>query len=344
MGRLAKTATGSALAQRYTATKSEHLERALITYRKLMVEIGRIAPDSFVMLDDFYHLSVTDQPAVAGYFHRAVKDTGIWLKIGSISLWTRLYSGGSSPVGLQAPHDIRELSLDRGLREFKRSKRFLEEILRALCRECDVDLAKLFSDGALDRLVLAAGGVPRDYIGFVSESIAFAKNRGPSAKPGSERVIAEDVNSAAGSSVEIKFNDMREDARGESEDLRKLVISLTDHCRSTSSACFLVNASDEALVNKVNRLQNMRFVHSIATNETLPSQKSERYHVYVLDVSQLAAQRAWQVDFMGWTKRESRRQRKLVYPALKGVIEAIQGELPLLAQDDERAVVHEIEM
>ena len=83
---------------------------------------------------------------------------------------------------LQAPHDIRDLSLDRGLQEFKRSKLFLETILDRLCAECGVSRISLFSDGALDRLVLASGGVPRDDIGLVSESIAIAKNRGPSGK------------------------------------------------------------------------------------------------------------------------------------------------------------------
>ncbi|SDF57395.1 hypothetical protein SAMN04487781_1922 [Cellulosimicrobium cellulans] len=343
-GRSSRTAEGAAIAHRYTASKAEHLERALSTYRVLMNAVGKIAPDSYVILDDFYHLREADQPNIAGYFHRAVKDTGVWLKFGSIALWTRLYAGGSPPTGLQAPHDVRELSLDRGLQQFPGSKRFLEKILAALADECNVKIPRLFSDGALDRLVLASGGVPRDYIGLVSESIAAAKNRGPSAKSGSERVIAEDVNQAAGRTVETKFNDMREDAGGESNELQKLVIDLTNHCRNSNSACFLVSASDVELVAKVNRLQNMRFVHAIASNETLPNQQSERYHVYVLDVSQLAAQRAWQVDFMGWTKREGRRARKLVFPPMSGAFTADPSSTePEIAQDDARAVVGDVD-
>lgn len=345
-GRTSRSADSTAIAHRYTASKAEHLERALSTYRALMTAVGKISPDSYVILDDFYHLREEDQPSIAGYFHRTVKDTGIWLKFGSISLWTRLYAGGSPPVGLQAPHDVRELSLDRGLQQFPGAKRFLEKILGALAEECGVSIPQLFSEGALDRLVLASGGVPRDYIGLVSESIAAAKNRGPSAKPGSERVIAEDVNQAAGRTVETKFNDMREDAGGESTELQKLVVDLTTHCRTSNSACFLISASDVELVGKVNRLQNMRFVHAIATNETLPNQQSDRYHVYVLDVSQLAAQRAWKVDFMGWTKREGRRARKLIFPPVVGEA-TLEPEAPSLAteiaQDDAHAVVGEVE-
>ncbi|MEZ0364592.1 hypothetical protein ACAG26_12940, partial [Mycobacterium sp. pUA109] len=340
-GRSAKNARTGAIAQRYSATKTEHLERALSSYRLLMRAVGNLAPDSFIILDDFYHLRSDDQPNIAGYFHRVVKDAGVWLKFGSISLWTRLYAGGNPPIGLQAPHDIRDLSLDRGLREFKSSKRFLETILDRLCTECGVDRASLFSHGALDRLVLAAGGVPRDYIGLISESISSARNRGPSGKSGSERIIAEDVNSAAGKTVETKYNDMQEDAGGYSDELRRLVVLLTDHCRNTKSACFLIDTSNAELVDMTNRLQNMRFVHLVATNETVPNQASDRYNVYVLDVSLLAAQRAWQVNFMGWETRAGRRARKLVFDGKPSQPENASGSD--IAHDESRAVVVEVE-
>jgi hypothetical protein len=305
--------SGEGVVTRYKTTKVEHLERALPTYRDLMLGASRMIPDVFVILDDFYRLAREDQARIAGYFHRVVKDTNVWLKIGSIRYWTQLYAGGSPAVGMQAPHDIRELSLDRGLLDFHSSKRFLEEILAALTGEAGVERDRLFSDGARDRLVLASGGVPRDYIGLISESIAVAKNRGPSNKSGTERVIAEDVNEAAGRSVETKFSDLEVDAGPEAQALRELVVDITNHCRRTESACFLVDFRDENLVRQLNRLQNMRFIHSLDMNESLPDQQSSRFNVYLLDVSQLAAQRAWQVDFMGWQKREKRRVRKLVF-------------------------------
>ncbi len=334
---------GGAVAHRYKATKAEHLERAVTTYRDLMKAVTTVAPDAYIVLDDFYRLSEADQPRIAGYFHRVVKDTSVWLKFGSIRYWTRLYAGGTPSIGLQAPHDIRELSLDRGLPDFQTSKRFLEEILMALAGEADVEVQLLFSQGALDRLVLAAGGVPRDYIGLISESIAVAKNRGPSAKQGTERVIAEDVNEAAGRSVEIKYRDLDEDAGADASELRNLVVDLTNHCRRTASACFLVDFRENVLVAELNRLQNMRFVHLIDSNETLPDPQSSRFNVYVLDVSQLAAQRAWQVDFMGWTKREKRRVRKLVFRRGESPVTPEAPGPEQLALDDALAVVGEID-
>ncbi len=340
---------GSGVLQRFTATKAEHLERAIPAYRALMQQATSIVPDAIVILDDFYRLAEEDQPRIAGYFHRVVKDTGVWLKIGSIRYWTRLYSGSLS-VGLQVPHDAKQLSLDRGLLDFQASKRFLEEILSALADEVDVELDQLLSDGAKDRLVLAAGGVPRDYVGLLGEAIAVARNRGPSDKSGSMRVIAEDVNEAAGRTVEMKFNDLAEDAGSSASSLRGLVIDITNHCRNTGSACFLVDSQDDKLLAQINRLENMRFVHAIDTNESLPDQQSSRYHVFLLDVSQLAAQRAWKVDFMGWAKREKRRSRRLVlrpgetdHEPESGDTDSAAAEVPSLPFADEGALVADVD-
>ncbi|WP_422116178.1 hypothetical protein [Brachybacterium sp. UNK5269] len=343
-GQSSKKSKNLELAQRYTASKSEHLERALSTYRSLMTRVGDVVGDAYVILDDFYHLEYAKQPNIAGYFHRAVKDSGVWLKFGSIQLWTRLYAGGLPPIGMQVPHDLKDRTLDRNLQQFPGTKRFLEGILANLGEECGVEMTKLFTEGALDRLILASGGVPRDYIGLVALSISEAKSRGMSTKAGSNRVSAEDVNKAAGRTVDNKLSDMQEDAGSEWVSLHQLVLKLTAHCRVSKSACFLIDTSDVDLVNKINRLQNMRFVHHVASNESPPQKQTARYNVYVLDVSQLAAQRAWQVDFMGWTKREGRRARKLIFRegAEVAPVEGVVVE-SAIANDDAAAVVEAVE-
>lgn len=238
--------------------------------------------------------------------------------------------------------------MDRGLPDFNNSKRFLEDILQSLAEEKKIGVSELFSDGALDRLVLAAGGVPRDYIGLASDSISVAKNRGVSAKAGSHRVIAEDVNEAAGRTVTLKLADLDEDARDRSDELRTLIIKLTAHCRDTGCAWFLADTLDQALVTQLGRLQNMRFIHLIDSNESLPDQQSSRYLVYILDVSQLAAQRAVQVDFMGWTKREKRRARKLVFNESSITPEFVRNMkspvvVPVTLFDDDDAIMGDVD-
>ena len=347
---MASQRSGSGISRRFTATKTTHLERAIPTYQKLMRRATSVAPDAFIILDDFYRLAAVDQPRVAGYLHRVVKDTHVWLKIGSIRYWTHLYSG-RPPVGLQESHDIAVRSLDRALLAFKTSKLFLEQILSALAREAAVDVERLLSEGARDRLVLAAGGVPRDYLGLLGEAIRIARDRGDSKKSGTERVTAEDVNEAAGQTIKGKFNDLNEDAGDAGNDLRDLVISITRHCRNTQAAWFLVDFRDQNLMAEINKLENMRFVHEIAMSETVPDPGSSRYNIFLLDISQLVAQRAQHsVDFMGWAEREKRRSRNLVLrlgetdhePRIDKISASNENEQLLLLDDS--AIVPEIEV
>jgi len=61
-------------------------------------------------------------------------------------------------------------------------------------------------------------------------------------------------------------------------------------------------------------LQHLRFVHLLERSETVKSITTQRYDIWLLDVSQLAAQRATQqMDFSGWQDREKRRSRTLIF-------------------------------
>ena len=146
----------------------------------------------------------------------------------------------------------------------------------------------------------------------------------------------------------MKFADLDEDARERSDELRQLIIKLTAHCRETGCAWFLADTLDQELVTQLGRLQNMRFIHLIDANESLPDQQSSRYLVYILDVSQLAAQRAVQVDFMGWTTREKRRARKLVFTESSITPEIMKklkmpASVPMTLFDDNDAIMGDID-
>ena len=64
-----------------------------------------------------------------GYMHRLVKDTGFWLKVGSVRYRTTPYSWGSPPPGMQETQDANVISLDRGLQLVDSTGAFLETIL-----------------------------------------------------------------------------------------------------------------------------------------------------------------------------------------------------------------------
>jgi energy-coupling factor transporter ATP-binding protein EcfA2 len=295
------------------SSKEEYLERSLTNFRELLRDAAKLCAGGFVFLDDFYRVERHDQPLVLGYLHRLVKDTGFWLKVGSIRYWTTTYRGGSPPRGIQLHQDANEIALDRGLQLAGTSQQFLESILTSIASGIDADLDQLLTPGTRTRLVLASGGVARDYLRLTSQAVNHARNRGPSAKVGSGKVMAEDVNQAAGATAPAKLADLQEDAPAEAAALQELLVDLTEFCRRQKAAYFLIDSQDADLSARINQLQDLRFAHLLVESETLPDEGSRRYKVLLLDISQLSAQRALEVDFDGWSDRSKRRRRRLVY-------------------------------
>jgi energy-coupling factor transporter ATP-binding protein EcfA2 len=313
LGETTQTSESVTAAETVVSSKEEYLERSLGEFRSLIHTAASAHDGGFVCLDEFYRVKRDDQPLVLGYMHRLVKDTGLWLKVGSVRYWTTPYRGGSPPRGMQPTQDANVISLDRGLQLVGSTRTFLETILGNIAHPVDVNPAVLLTPGALRRLVLASGGVPRDYLRLTGEAIKHARNRGPSDKVGSDKVMAEDVNSAAGQTAEAKLDDLREDAPTETAELEKLLEDLAEFCRHNKAAYFLVDSQDATLAAKVDQLQDLRFVHLLFDGETVPDFGSRRHRVLLLDVAYLSVRRALQVDFEGWDDRSKRRRRNLVY-------------------------------
>jgi hypothetical protein len=240
--------TSTTSSETVTGTKEEYLERALTGYRGLLTETSRQVGGGFIFIDDLYQLKRADQPRILGYLHRLVKDTGLWLKIGSIRYSTVTFKPGDPPIGMQRGHDAQEVALDRGLRHIQSTQSFLERILSQIGEKVDVDIYKLLTKDARKRLVLAAGGVARDYLRLTAGAIDEARNRGVTLKSGSHRVIVDDINKAAGLLSPAKFDDLRADEPGEAVALGHLVRNLTEFCRARKSAYFLIATEDVELV------------------------------------------------------------------------------------------------
>jgi hypothetical protein len=309
----AERATAAA-SETVDGTKEEYLERALSVYRDLITRTSKIVGGGFIFVDDLYQIQRQDQPEVLGYLHRLVKDTNLWLKIGSIRYSTVTFKPGNPPRGMQRGHDAQEVPLDRGLRHFQVTQGFLEKILTQICQKAGIEIDDLLTKDTRKRLVLAAGGVARDYLRITAGAIDEARNRGVTEKTGSHRVIVDDVNKAAGLLSPTKFEDLRADEPDEAAALAQLVRRLTEFCRERGRAYFLIATDSAELSAQVDKLQHLRFTHLLVESETLPDQGSKRFNVWLLDVAELSAQRASaHMDFLGWEEREKRRNRKLVF-------------------------------
>jgi hypothetical protein len=317
-------------------TKEEYLERALTGYRDLITRTSEQVGGGFVFVDDLYQIQRNDQPEVLGYLHRLVKDTDLWLKIGSIRYSTVTFKPGDPPRGMQRGQDAHEVPLDRGLRHPQVTQTFLEKILSQICQKADIDINDLLTVEARKRLVLASGGVARDYLRITAGAIDEARNRGVTDKSGSHRIIVDDINKAAGLLSPAKFDDLKADEPQEAAALAELVRKLTEFCRERGRAYFLIAVDSVDLSAQVDKLQHLRFAHLLIESETVPDRGSQRFNVWLLDVAELSAQRATAgMDFLGWEEREKRRNRKLIFTG-EEVPVSISGDTTKKAQQSQK--------
>jgi hypothetical protein len=83
-----------------------------------------------------------------------------------------------------------------------------------------VELADILTDGAADRLVLANGGVARDFLSIFRRSIDVARERARAAEEQAAKINAEDVNIASGEYDTSKREEFKRDtANGDQQSL-----------------------------------------------------------------------------------------------------------------------------
>jgi hypothetical protein len=134
-------------------------------YKALFARMAELAEGpTFLLLDDLYHIQLNDQSQVLDYFHRIAKGSNLWIKVGTIRHRSRWYVFGHPPYGIKLGDDAEEIDLDVTLEKYDLTKRFLLKILENFARSCGLQLDEFLTDGARDRLVLASGGVARDFL------------------------------------------------------------------------------------------------------------------------------------------------------------------------------------
>lgn len=100
-------------------------EAAVLVYDVLGEAYGSLGVPTLVVLDDFYHIRLADQPEVLAYLHQVTKGLDISLKICGVKHRLNPFADGDPPVGMQPEHDAGTISLDITLERFEVAKRSL---------------------------------------------------------------------------------------------------------------------------------------------------------------------------------------------------------------------------
>lgn len=282
--------------QEYTSKKIETLHRMIIDIKKLLGDLSQFAGgQGYVLIDDLYHIRTSSQADVIDYLHRVCKGTGVWLKIGTIRHRTRYYFSGDPPRGMKIGDDADDIDLDVTLEKYQITKAFLLRVLEQFCSEQSIKLNDILADGAKDRLVLACGGVARDFLTSFRRSISIATERiasGHSAR--GPKIGAEDVNVAAGENDANKREEFNTDApTQEQQELMDLFATIRTHCIDrNNSNCFLIEKDYKGPeIDKIGELVDLKFIHHISSRVTVRDRTGRAYDAYMLDLSQYTGER-----------------------------------------------------
>ncbi|KQY05481.1 hypothetical protein ASE23_11605 [Rhizobium sp. Root73] len=306
----------------YENKKIEILHRRILEFKDLFEKISACADgSSYILLDDLYHIRKSDQAMVIDYFHRITKGTDTWLKIGTIKHRTKWYTTGTQAIGVKLGDDADEIDLDVTLERYDLTKKFLIRILEQFCVQYDSKVSDILSDGARDRLVLASGGVARDFLSLTRRSIDVARQRlAGNDRFRGERISAEDVNKAAGELDSFKQEDFQFDTSpDESRGLRAEFEKIRNFClEKTNTNCLLVDKeSSEKFVFPIKELVDLKFLHHISSRVTVRDRKGKIYDAYMLDISQYSGERKRRnFEMIKFWEREGDsdlRKGKLVY-------------------------------
>ena len=301
-------------------SKTDFLHRHILEYRELFREFATLSDgDAFLFLDDLYYIRRADQASVIDYFHRIAKGNSLWLKVGTIRHRTRWYVHGDPSIGLKIGDDADDIDLDLTLEKFSITRSFLQSILRSfLDDKPTLSIDKLLTDGAFDRLVLASGGVARDFLNIFRRAIRVARERSGKGQQG-EKIGVEDINNAAGEYESVKREELHRDAVDDQAALEEEFGEIAEFCKkSAKSSVFLLrqDATGDHVV-RIQELVDLRLLHKVRQRVTVSHRKREVFEAYMLDVSQYTASRKMKdfeiVEFWRSENLERLRREALIY-------------------------------
>jgi hypothetical protein len=300
---------------------SEMIERQLSASEVQPEEVFRLIPrlqrllkrildlfgvSLYIFIDDFYYIPRQDQAPLLDMLHGSVRDCRAWLKVASIRHLTRWFQS-APPMGLQTGQDADLLDLDVTLQDPVRAKRFLENVLHQYARHVGVrSLTRIFHPETLDRLVLASGAVPRDYLVLSASAINKAQTREKARLVG-----VQDVNQAAGDAAQVKIQELEDDMAANIGSAARTITALQRlraFClEETSSTYYRVNFRDKEeqplSYNVLTSLMDVRLVHLVDASVSAAHEAGERFEVFMLDLSQFSGSRLKQgirvLDFVG---------------------------------------------
>ena len=318
--------------EEFSRTKIDFLHRTILDYQNIFATMSKLTQsDCYLFLDDLYHIARSDQPKLLDYIHRIAKGHHLWLKIGTIKFRSTWYLPGAPPIGLKLADDADDIDLDQTLEKYSTTKQFLTNILDQYLREANApERDDLISETGLERLAIASGGVPRDFLGLFRRAVDEARNRlntNPN-HPRGQKIGAEDVNAGAGKYGESKREELNRDVSEDQEILASTLEKIASFCLDEGNAnIFLVEQDiDSEDHQRINELIDLRLIHHVKSRVTVRDRPKKSYRALLLDVSQYTGERKRRgikmIEF--WKEGQELRNASWIYSPMNSVPERFE--------------------
>lgn len=214
--------------------------------------------------------------------------------------------------------DADEIDLDLSLEKYSLAKDFLVKILTNFASTAQVpSLSSFLTGGAIDRLVLASGGVARDFLSIFRRSVDVARER--RGGPRGQKVGVEDVNAAAGEYDSSKRQEFKRDTLDDKVPLEDEFQKLREFCLDKNNTnCFLLDKEQRSReVDLIHELVDLKLIHLVRSRVTVSGRRGRIYEAYMLDLSQYAGARKRRdlqiVEFWKPSSKEALRKKSLIY-------------------------------
>lgn len=245
--------------------------------------------DLFLFLDDVHYLGVKDQPSFLDLVHGVTRDVNAWLKLACIRNQSRLFES-TPPTGLQQGHDVAVIVLDVTLEEPKKARDFLMGVLQTYLSTAGItNRSGILSSGAVDRLVLASAGVPRDFLLLCARAIQIGRGR-----ENARTVGIQDVGEAVSEAGKQKLSDVEDDAAS-AHGMAKIRLDALAILRQFTISenhysFFRIDYRDKAAhpeeYGLLQSLMDLRMVHLVKSSLSEAHAAGERSEVYLIDLSE----------------------------------------------------------
>jgi glutathione S-transferase len=321
--------------------KIRRVDARLADYKRVIQDeltAAKVAYGVFI-IDDFYLINAAYQPEVIDYLHRLLRDTDLYLKVGTVRHRTTLLKTSPIHVGVQLTQDVDGFNLDHTLEDIDQTGAYLGEMLRKLGEQVGLeDAPAIMNDDARKELILLSGGVPRDYLNIFVGGLERARRL-----KGRKRVTPTDLRKAAESlSHETKFRDLRTDAGAEVPALERLFVDLVRFClQEKRKTAFLVSKDDIGeypdVHDLIQQLMDFKLIHLIDESTSAASGRPGRFEAYTLDFALFMEPRKRYIEIVRFWETDDQRRRVRLreapdYP-LARADEVIKGEEVTRAED-----------